>query len=95
MTVAGAVFYPGRHTIGGVKDSDKLAPALAKYGDNPTERFVAAGLRAAGGVRPDANIAAIRVVRGRKSYMLDWQGAITGAFQPPIADSTLNETRAP
>ena len=88
VTVAGAVFYPGRHTIGGVKDTDKLDRVLNKSGDNPMERFVPAALRAAGGIRPDANISAIKVIRDGKAYVLDWRGAMTGA---PVDDMPLIE----
>ncbi len=88
VTVAGAVFFPGRHTIGGVKDSDKLDRMMAKFGDNPLERFVPAALRAAGGVRPDADLSRVRVVRHGKTMTLDWRGAITGA---PVDDLPLIE----
>ena len=86
VTVAGAVFYPGRHAIGGLKDSDKLDRVLARSGDNPMERFVPAALRAAGGVRPDANLSAIKVYRGAETFTLDWRGAVTGA---PVDDMPL------
>lgn len=88
VTVAGAVFYPGRHTIGGIKDSDKTDRVLSRSGDNPTERFIPAALRSAGGVRPDANLAAIKVIRDGKTFVLDWRGAITGA---PVDDIPLIE----
>ena len=86
VTVAGAVFFPGRYTIGGVKDSEKLDRALAKFGDNPLERFVPAALRAGGGVRPDADLSRIKVVRAGRTFTLDWRGAITGS---PVDDMPL------
>lgn len=88
VTVAGAVFFPGRHTIGGIKDSDKLDRMMTKFGDNPLERFVPAALRAAGGVRPDADLSRVRVVRDGKAMVLDWRGAITGS---PVDDLPLIE----
>ncbi len=88
ITVAGAVFYPGRHTIGNVKDADKLDRAMSKFGDNPMERLVAAALRASGGVRPDADVSKIKLVRDGKALTLDWRGAINGS---PVDDMTLIE----
>lgn len=88
VTVAGAVFFPGRHTIGSVKDADKLDRAMSKFGDNPLERLIAAALRASGGVRPDADISKIKLVRDGKAVSLDWRGAITGS---PVDDMTLIE----
>lgn len=86
VTVSGSVFNPGRHAIGGIKDSDKLDRVLAKFGDSPMERFVPAALRAAGGVRPDADISRIKLVRNGKTTVLDWRGAFTGA---PVDDIPL------
>lgn len=88
VTVSGAVFFSGRHTIGGIRDSDKLDRAMSKFGDNPMERFVPAALRAAGGVRPDADLSKIKVSRRGKTYVLNWQGAITGG---PVDDMPLIE----
>ena len=79
VTVAGAVFIPGRHSINTIRDADKQDRALNKFGDSPMERFVGAGLRAAGGVRPDADLSNIKVTRNGRTFTLDWRGAITGA----------------
>lgn len=79
VSVAGAVFLPGRYAIGGIKDSDKSDRVLQKFGDSPMERFVAAALRAAGGVRPDADLARVVLWRNGRSYKLDWRGAVLGA----------------
>jgi len=86
VTVSGSVFNPGRHAIGGIKDSDKLDRALAKFGDSPMERFVPAALRAAGGVRPDADLSRVKLVRAGKSTLLDWRGVFTGQ---PVDDMPL------
>lgn len=79
VTVAGAVYIPGRHAINSIRDSDKLDRAMNKFGDAPMERFVPAALRAAGGVRPDADLSNIKVRRDGQTFTLDWRGAITGA----------------
>ena len=88
VTVAGAVFLSGRFVINNISAADKGDKALAKYGDSPIERFVAAALRAAGGVRPDADLTRITLHRGKQTFVLNWQGAITGA---PVDDVPLLE----
>ena len=88
VTVAGAVFIPGRHSINILRDSDKLDRMMNKFGDSPLERFVPAALRAAGGVRPDADLSNIKVMRNGQTFTLDWRGAITGA---PVGDMPLIE----
>ena len=79
VTVAGAVFIPGRHSINTIRDADKQDRALNKFGDSPMERFVGAAIRAAGGVRPDADLSNVKVTRNGRTFTLDWRGAITGA----------------
>lgn len=86
ISVSGAVFYSGRHSIGGIKDADKGDRAMNKFGDSPHERFVPAALRAAGGVRPDADVSRVQLIRGGRKFSLDWRGAITGG---PVDDMPL------
>ncbi len=78
VTVSGSVYRPGRVLINKIRDADKNAPSLAKFGDSPMERFVGSAIRSAGGVRPDADVSAIVLVRAGKRYRLDWRGAFTG-----------------
>lgn len=87
VTVAGAVFLPGRFTISN-RDGDKSEKALSKYGDSPLDRNIASALRSAGGVRPDADLSNIRLLRDNKWTKLDWQGALSGA---PVDDVILIE----
>ena len=87
VTIAGAVFLPGRFTISN-RDGDKGDRAMNKSGDSPLDRNVASALRSAGGVRPDADLSNIRVLRDGKWRKLDWQGALTGA---PVDDMILIE----
>ena len=78
VTVAGAVFKPGRYTINIVRDKNKLVYRRSKSGDNPLDRFIPAAAQAAGGVRPDADLSNITVYRNGKPFVLDWRGAIAG-----------------
>lgn len=83
--VSGAVFTPGRVAINNLSDTSKLGPTREQYGDAPLDRFVAAGLRAAGGVRPDADVSSIYLVRGARRYRLNWRGAFTGEKVDDVA----------
>jgi polysaccharide biosynthesis/export protein len=76
ISISGAVFAPGRVTINA--PTDKPARVPQQFGDAPLDRYVAAGLRAGGGVRPDADISSIFLIRGGRRYRLDWRGALTG-----------------
>lgn len=88
VTVSGAVFMSGRYVINN-RDMDRVGDrALAKSGDSPIDRFVAPALRAAGGVRPDADLSKVVLVRDGKRHRLDWRGALTGA---PVDDVGLIE----
>jgi protein involved in polysaccharide export with SLBB domain len=84
----GAVFGPGRSTINNPNDKEKSDRALMKFGDAPMDRLVASGLRSAGGVRPDADVSRIQVIRGAQKFTLNWRGAFTG---DPVDDMALIE----
>ncbi len=88
VTVAGAVFNAGRITVNHIAPADKTERAIAKFGDSPMDRFVAMALRTAGGVRPDADLSRITVRRGKQTFVLNWQGALSGA---PVDDMPLIE----
>ena len=84
--VSGAVFAPGRVVINNVHDADKLEKALTRFGDGTLDRFVPAAIRAVGGVRPDADVSHILLLRGGRRFTLDWRGAFTGG---PVDDIAL------
>ncbi len=88
VTIAGAVFKPGRYTINIVLDKDKLDIRRSKSGDGALDRFFPAVAQAAGGVRPDADLSNVTVYRNGKPVVLDWRGAIAGH---PVDDMPLIE----
>lgn len=88
VLVQGAVFDPGRGVINNLKDSDKTEKFMTKFGDAPLDRFVPSAIRTAGGVRPDADVSHITLIRLGRSYVLDWRGAFTGE---PVDDVALIE----
>ncbi len=83
--VQGAVFGPGRSVINNLKDSDKTDKYMTKFGDAPLDRFVPSGLHSAGGVRPDADVSRITLIRGSMKLELDWRGAFTGEDVDDVA----------
>lgn len=82
ILVSGAVFAPGRVAINNTVATRGANP---QFGDAPQDRYVPAGLKAAGGVRPDADVSSIFLVRGGKRYRLNWRGAFTGERVDDVA----------
>lgn len=76
--VAGAVFEPRAVEIGGVSGDRKDSLRQAALGASTEGRNLSAALRAAGGVRPDADISAVEVRRFGKVYKLDMRGVFEG-----------------
>ncbi|WP_322891092.1 MULTISPECIES: polysaccharide biosynthesis/export family protein [unclassified Yoonia] len=78
IAVSGAVFEPRPVDIGGTRGDEidqARQSALGAAGEN---RNLSVALRAAGGVRPDADLSAVELQRDGRSYWLDMRGAITG-----------------
>ncbi|WP_223423689.1 polysaccharide biosynthesis/export family protein [Tateyamaria pelophila] len=76
--VSGAVFEPRAVEIGGVPGDQLDARRQAALGASTEARNLSAALRAAGGVRPDADISAVQVRRGGLVYRLDMRGVFEG-----------------
>lgn len=74
--VAGAVFEP--HTIELGLRGPNTPVRQDTIGSATEARNLSAALRAAGGVRPDADLSAVQVVRGGVSYTFDMRGAVDG-----------------
>ena len=94
VRVSGAVFQPGVHTINEPRGEKNEAELIAiksgirKFGDTTIYRTLTAAVRAASGVRPDADIARVQLVRNGRSTTYDLRGAITGDF---VDDPALEE----
>jgi protein involved in polysaccharide export with SLBB domain len=86
IAVSGAVFEPRSVTIGGTRGDEIDQARQAALGDADPGRTLSAALRAAGGVRPDADLSAVELHRGGNRYRLDLRGAVTGA---PFEDVPL------
>ena len=85
ILVSGAVFAPGRVSINNPSEASRAGRAAQQFGDAPQDRYIASGLRAAGGVRPDADVSSIFLIRGGRRHWLDWRGAFTGEKVDDVA----------
>lgn len=92
VRVRGAVFRPGLHLLNeprGDRDQETVAVAAGKTFGSPTHRrTLTAALRVAAGVRPDADLRNVQLVRGGRIYTIDVTGALTGE---PLADPVLQD----
>lgn len=82
--VSGAVFAPGQVSINVRRPEERVLKQEILSGDFPSERMLTAALRSAGGVRPDAALESIRIVRGGKTLMVSLNGIIEGHATPKI-----------
>lgn len=76
--VSGAVFHPGMVTVNARGAEERALKNSLSSGDFPSERLLSTALRAAGGIRPDADLTRIRLTRGTQSLQLDYSGLIQG-----------------
>lgn len=79
VSVSGAVFQPGTVRVGERASEDRVGQreGLAN-GDNNPSRTLSTALRAAGGVRPDADIRRIYVARGEQWARIDMEDMLSG-----------------
>ena len=84
--VSGAVFEPGPVVIGGT-DAREIDQARQKsIGWNVENRRLSRALQSAGGIRPDADLAHVAVVRGGEKTVVDVRPVLVGK---PFADMVL------
>lgn len=93
--VSGAVFEPHAVQIGGVRGDAVDSQRQGASGASTEGRNLSVALRAAGGVRPDADISAVEVRRGGKTYRLDMRGVFEGQNTIDIMLLTGDEVRVP
>ncbi|SIN77400.1 polysaccharide biosynthesis/export family protein [Vannielia litorea] len=93
--VSGAVFEPQAVEIGGVPGDQVDSRRQQALGASTEGRNLSAALRAAGGVRPDADISAVEVRRGGTLYTLDMRGVFEGQNAVDIMLLTGDEVNVP
>lgn len=86
VLVTGAVFEPGRKRINQKFKERHIEEKMAAYGDYSSSRFISEALRSAAGVRPDAKIDQVILVRNGWQVELDLSGIFTGQ---PVNDVPL------
>ena len=83
--VSGAVFEPRQVIIGGANLQSRDIERQRALGASTLSRSLSAALRNAGGVRPDADLSRVEVIRGGERLVFDMRNAVKGrAFPDPI-----------
>lgn len=93
--VSGAVFEPKAVEIGGVPGDQVDSRRQGALGASTEARNLSAALRAAGGVRPDADVSAIEVRRGSSVFQLDMRGVFEGQNAVDIMLLTGDQVNVP
>ena len=83
--VGGAVFNPGLVTTNVRSPEEREQKSLQQSGDFPVDRLLPAALRAAGGIRPDASIEHIKLIRNGKARVINLKGLMSGYPVTPVA----------
>ncbi len=95
VAVSGAVFEAHSVQIGGVRGDTIDDRRQGAMGASNEGRNLSAALRAAGGVRPDADISSVEVRRGSDVYRLDMRGVFEGQNAVDIMLITGDEVFVP
>ncbi|MEO9468057.1 polysaccharide biosynthesis/export family protein [Parasphingorhabdus sp.] len=96
VSISGAVFQPGSVRVGDRRAEDRVGQkeGLATGDTNPS-RTVSTALKAAGGVRPDAAVDTVYLVRGKKWTQLDLSGSFDGSEHGNRPVATLDRLIIP
>ncbi len=78
VSVSGAVFNPGRVLINELRPTSKLEQITDAFGDFSSKRLLSEALRASGGVRPDAKLDQVILIRKGWRIETDMSGILTG-----------------
>jgi len=96
VSVGGAVFQPGAVRAGERAPESRIGLREgAVSGDDNVTRSIAGAIRAAGGVRPDADVQRIYLIRGRTYAEFDLSGFIHGWSSRDIAISSGDRVIVP
>ncbi|TMV58009.1 hypothetical protein FGG78_36740, partial [Thioclava sp. BHET1] len=78
VAVSGAVFEPHTLEIGQVSGAEIDSRRQSALGASTDARDLAVALRNAGGIRPDADLSAVELIRGGQRYQLDLRPMVEG-----------------
>ena len=93
--VSGAVFEARPTDIGGVAGDMVDDRRQAALGASTEGRNLSVALRSAGGIRPDADLSAVRLTRAGRNYTLDLRGVMRGENVDDIMLITGDEVHVP
>ena len=88
VNVSGAVFAPGPVIVNDRTHVETRPDLKTRSGDFAPDRYLAAALRAAGGLRPDADLARVVLTRDGVETTIDLRGLLAGT---PVAEPPLLE----
>ncbi len=86
VPVSGAVFNPGRVLINAKNANGEMAQRVVATGDYSTKRLLSEAIRAAHGIRPDAKLDQVILVRQGWQIEVDLTGIMSGQ---PVKDYPL------
>lgn len=86
VSVSGAVFAPGRVLINDIAADKVTEKKLVAFGDYSTSRLLSEALRAASGIRPDAKLDQVTLIRNGWQVQVDLSGILSGV---PVRDIPL------
>ncbi|WP_375691798.1 polysaccharide biosynthesis/export family protein [Pseudooceanicola sp. LIPI14-2-Ac024] len=95
VAVSGAVFEPRPMDIGGVQGDQVDDRRQAALGASTEGRNLSVALRSAGGIRPDADLSAVRLTRAGRNHTLDLRGVLRGESFDDIMLITGDEVHVP
>ncbi len=78
VLVSGATFNPGRVTVNRQKAEDRTLQHNHLSGDFAKDRFLTAALYSAGGIRPDADLKNVQLIRNGNVEIVDLRGMFDG-----------------
>ena len=78
VSVAGAVFEPGRVLINNKIAEQVMEERITAFGDFTPSRYLSEALRAASGIRPDAKLDQVIVIRNGWQVEVDMSGILLG-----------------
>ena len=85
VAVSGAVFEAGQVRINDLEPSAVLVERLNAFGDYASRRTLVEALRAASGIRPDAKLDQVIVIRNGWQLEVDMSGVLTGSSVTQLA----------
>ncbi|MCG9757644.1 polysaccharide biosynthesis/export family protein [Pseudoalteromonas sp. Isolate6] len=86
VPVSGAVFQPGRVTINSALPEQVMEERIDASGDYSNQRLLSEAIRAAAGIRPDAKLDQVILIRQGWQIEADLSGILTGQ---PVTDYAL------